>query len=97
MPKLASAKKALRVSKRKTAHNRKIETRLSHITRKTLKLIKMGEHKLAAQQLPAVYKATDKAVKRGLIHKNKSARIKSTLTRKVTDLAPDVKTAPKNP
>lgn len=61
-----------------------------------MKLIEMGETKLAEQQLPHLYKGLDKAAKQRVIHPNKSARIKSKLTKKVNDTADNVKAAPKN-
>lgn len=96
MANLPAAQKALRVSKRKTARNQKARTRLSRITKKTMKLIELGESKLAEQQLPHLYKELDKAAKKRVIHPNKSARVKSKLTKKVSDTAKNVKAAPKN-
>lgn len=84
MPLLAASKKALRVSKRKTAQNAKTSTRLQRITKKIMKLIKLGERALAEQQLSEAHKAIDKAAKKGLIPQNKSARMKSQLATAVT-------------
>lgn len=96
MPNLPAAKKAERSSKRKTRQNKQVKTRLSRITKKTLKLIELGETKLAQQQLSHAYKTIDKAAKKGVIHPKKSARMKSSLSKKVNETAKDVKTSPKN-
>lgn len=50
-----------------------------------LKALKTGKE--AAEQLPDVASMIDKLAKRGIIHKNKAANLKSKLTRKVNALA----------
>ena len=96
MPNLPAAKKAQRSTKNKTQQNKRVKAKLSQLTKKTLKLIEMGETKLAQQQLPQTYKAIDKAAKKGVIHPKKSARMKADLAKKVNNSAKDVKTAQKN-
>jgi small subunit ribosomal protein S20 len=96
MPNLPAAKKALRSSKRKTARNKKVKDQVSRITKKTLKLIEMGDVALARQQLPKAYKALDKAAENGVMHPNASARKKSQLEKKLNSAAQHFKTAQKN-
>ncbi len=96
MANLPATKKSIRTTKRKTSENKKVSLQFTRITKKTLKLIELGEMKLAQQQLAHAHKALDKAAKKGVIHQNKSARLKSKLTKKVNNSAKDVKTAPKN-
>ena len=50
-----------------------------------LKALKTGKE--AAEQLPDVASMIDKLAKRGIIHKNKAANLKSKLTKKVNALA----------
>lgn len=50
-----------------------------------LKAIK--DNKGASEELPGVIAQIDKLAKRGIIHKNKAANLKSKLTRKVNTLA----------
>lgn len=50
-----------------------------------LKALKTGKE--ATEQLPDVASMIDKLAKRGIIHKNKAANLKSKLTRKVNALA----------
>ncbi|WP_315817451.1 30S ribosomal protein S20 [Paraflavitalea speifideaquila] len=50
-----------------------------------LKALKTGKE--AGEQLPEVASMIDKLAKRGIIHKNKAANLKSKLTRKVNALA----------
>lgn len=42
-----------------------------------------GDQKAAGEQLPAVASMIDKLAKRGIIHKNKAANLKSKLARKI--------------
>ena len=41
----------------------------------------------ATEKLPGMYELLDKMVKRGMIHKNKAANLKSSLTKKTNALA----------
>ncbi len=85
MPVTKTAKRALRVSKRKRAINEKrmtafeVSVRIAKKT-KTIKAIKKA------------ISMVDRAAKRNIIHKNKAARIKSQLS-KLTKLTPATKKA----
>jgi small subunit ribosomal protein S20 len=46
----------------------------------------LKEHKTAGEQLPEVASMIDKLAKKGVIHKNKAANLKSKLARKVNTL-----------
>ncbi|AXY75760.1 MAG: 30S ribosomal protein S20 [Niastella sp.] len=50
-----------------------------------LKALKTGKE--ATEQMPDVASMIDKLAKRGIIHKNKAANLKSKLTKKVNALA----------
>ena len=80
MPITSSAKKALRQNKTRNARNviRK-DAYKKHVTslRKLVLAKKMDE---AAQALPLVFKALDKAAKSKVIEKNKASRLKSRLS-----------------
>jgi small subunit ribosomal protein S20 len=47
----------------------------------------LKDNKSASGQLPEVISMIDKLAKKGIIHKNKAANIKSKLTRRVNGLA----------
>jgi small subunit ribosomal protein S20 len=49
------------------------------------------EQKEAGKQLPEVASMIDKLARKGVIHKNKAANLKSKLARKVNSLAPATK------
>ena len=74
MPVTKTAKRALRSSHKKTSVNKIIISKLEVALRKARKL----------KSLDSIFKATslaDRATKKKVIHKNKSARIKSALSK----------------
>lgn len=73
MPHLKSAIKHLRQAKKREAENKKIKRELK-------KLLKAAK---GPGDLSALYKAIDKAVKRKLLHKNRAARMKSSLAKRL--------------
>jgi small subunit ribosomal protein S20 len=82
MPNLKSAKKELRKSKKRNAHNTKIEENLKSLLKKSRKAIEAKDAKakdLVAQTL----KALDKAAQKGIIKKNNRDRKKSRLHKKL--------------
>ncbi|KKQ35061.1 MAG: 30S ribosomal protein S20 [candidate division WS6 bacterium GW2011_GWA2_37_6] len=94
-----SAKKSIRVSKRKRTVNLSTLSAFKEARKKVLDLIKEGEIKAAEKALPAAYKAIDKAAKNNTIHKKTAARYKSRLASKlnkpVAKVAKVAKTAKK--
>lgn len=83
MANLRSAKKAIRVTKRKRVINLKKLSGYKAARKKVLDLLKKGEVKEAEKSLPEAYKKIDKAAKDNTIHKNTAARYKSGLASKV--------------
>ena len=81
MPILKNAKKALRSSKRKAGFNQPIRARL----KTTLKKL-VGTK--SSSDLARVYAATDKAVKKHVIHKNKANRLKRQAAKMVAVQTP---------
>ena len=85
MPVTKTAKRALRSSKRKEAINKQI--------RRSLEVaIRIAKKKKGAKNVLAAISLTDRAAKKHIIHKNKAARIKSSLSK----LLPREKTIPKS-
>lgn len=74
MPLLPNAKKALRVSKRKTDVNARVKSIIKTMVDKVKK-------SPSAQNLSNAYSAVDTAVKQNLLHKNKASRLKSQLSK----------------
>ena len=74
MPILKNAKKALRASQRKAVVNGRVRSQVKTMSDKVKKT-------KTADSLPAAQSAIDKAVKKGIIHKNKAARLKAGLAK----------------
>lgn len=80
MPNIKSAEKRVRVIKHKTLRNRMVKTGAKNAVKKFTKVL--GEDVSAAQiQLSATTSAVDKAVAKGVIHKNAANRKKARLAR----------------
>jgi small subunit ribosomal protein S20 len=82
----SSAKKALRQSQRKRAHNRIKKDETKKILKEFVSLVSQKKAKEAKELLPKVYKAIDKAEKIGLMKKNTASRKKSRMAKLVAGL-----------
>ena len=80
MPITSSAKKALRVAKKKKIFNARRKNVMENEIKNIKKLVKENKIKEAEKGLSIAYKAIDKAVKTNFIKKNAGARYKSRLT-----------------
>ncbi len=80
MPITSSAKKALRVAKRKQAFNAARTSAKDTVLRQIKKLVKENKAKDAEKLLPELYQAIDKMVKIKYLSKNAAARYKSRIT-----------------
>jgi small subunit ribosomal protein S20 len=78
-----SALKRIRTSEKKRVHNRYYARTMRNMIRKFRALT---EKKEANEQLPKVVSLIDKNAKRGIIHKNKAANLKSKLAKKLNAL-----------
>lgn len=87
MPNTSAAKKALRSSARKRVFNLRRKDALKTAVKDLKKKVAAGSKKEAQDALPTVYKAIDKAAKRGIIKKNNASRKKSRLTQLVKKLS----------
>lgn len=88
MPVSTSAKKALRRDVRRTHNNQFYRSRL-----KTT--IDNARSKPTPENLQLAYSVIDKAAKKGIIHDNKAARLKSQLSHTKTTLPKPTKTPAK--
>ncbi|MDO8552519.1 MAG: 30S ribosomal protein S20 [bacterium] len=82
----SSAKKAIGVAKRRGVFNARRKKELKDSLKDIAKLIESGKQKEAAALLPRVYKAIDKAAKRGVLKANTASRTKSRITKRVGGL-----------
>lgn len=79
----SATKKDVRQSAKRNERNRYY----GKTTRNAIRDLKASDKPLATEQLPKVASMIDKLAKRGTIHKNKAANLKSKLTRRVNALA----------
>ncbi|GIV41032.1 MAG: 30S ribosomal protein S20 [Vicingaceae bacterium] len=78
-----SAKKRIRQIQKRKLHNRYF----AKTTRNAIKKLRLEKDKtVASEKLPKIISMIDKLAKRNIIHKNKAARLKSQLTKKVNSL-----------
>ena len=80
----SATKKDVRQSTKRNERNRYY----GKTTRNAIRDIRaIDDQKAAADKLPTVLSMVDKLARRGTIHKNKAANLKSKLARKVNSLA----------
>ncbi len=76
--------KATKKDVRQAAKRRERNKYNGKTTRNAIRDLKVLTGKEAGEKLPLVASMIDKLAKRGVIHKNKAANLKSKLTKKVT-------------
>jgi small subunit ribosomal protein S20 len=81
-----SSKKDLRRSAKKRVINQGVKSALKTYIKKVKQSAKKGEAELTSQSLVAAISALDKAVQRGIIHKNQAARRKSRAAKAANSL-----------
>ena len=88
MPQNLSVKKRIRQNKVTNLRNRSLRTNLRTATKKVDTAIMNNTLEKAQSDLKDATPIIDRAVSKGIIHKNNAARKKSRLMRKVNKLAP---------
>lgn len=78
------ALKRIRQNEKRRLHNRYYAKNMRNEVRKFRALTDKSE---AEAQLPKIYSIIDKVAKRGIIHKNKAANLKSKMTKHIAKLA----------
>ena len=86
MPNIKSAKKRVKTDAIKKERNKDKVASMRTAIKKVKLASKQGDAKLAEENLKVANKKIDKAVKSGLVHKNKTARDKSKLTKTVNNI-----------
>jgi len=87
VPASKSVNKATRTAERKRLRNRLVRRRTRAYTSRARGLISAGQLELAQQETVVAISSIDRAVSRGVFHKNKAARLKSRLMKKLGALA----------
>lgn len=79
MPITRSAKKALRQSLRRRAHNLRRKNKIKALIKEARSLVSAKKTEEAKKLLPQIYKILDKAAKENVIKKNTASRKKSRI------------------
>jgi small subunit ribosomal protein S20 len=87
MPNHKSAEKRVRQNEKRNAVNRNNRSKLRTQIKKLRASIAGGDQTQSSEYLTATVSVIDKAVNKGIIHKNTAARYKSRLTKHVSGLA----------
>ena len=87
MPNIKSAKKRVLVSQTKAMQNKAAKSALKTDIKKFEAAVAEGNRSEADVAYKVAVKAVDKAVVRGLLHKNNAAHKKSSMTIKLSKLA----------
>ena len=86
MPNIKSAKKRVLVNEKKNADNRTQSTIVKNAIKKINALIDTNQIEEAEKMLPELYSALDKAVVKGILHKNAAANKKSGIAKHIADI-----------
>lgn len=86
MPNIKSAKKRVLVNEKKNLENKMIRTSVKTAIKKITKAIETNQIEEAERLLPETFSVLDKAVAKGILHKNNAANKKSSLAKLVNDV-----------
>ena len=87
MPNIKSAKKRVKVISAKTLQNQIFKTQLKTSIKKFAQALETGDKAAAQSAYVCAVKMLDRAVVRGIIHKNCAAHKKSQFTKKLNAMA----------
>lgn len=83
MANIKSQIKRIKTNLKATERNRAYKSELRTLSRKTREAVKAGDKDLAIEKLQLASKKFDKAVSKGVLHKNQAANKKSALAKSV--------------
>ncbi len=86
MPNKKSAEKRMRTSEKNRLYNRYWSTRCKNAVKKVIEAVEQEDSALAEKRLAVAQSVIDKAVIKGVMHRNTGARRKSMVTNRVKSL-----------
>lgn len=86
MANIRSSEKDIRKTRKRTAHNQSVKSRIRTLRKKVIAAVDQGDVALAYTSLSQLASAADKAAKTKVLHKNTSSRLKSRLALKIKTL-----------
>ena len=81
-----SSIKKIRIDKRRRLHNLRVISELKTVTRKVQEFIAAKKQDEAVKKSRELFSKLDKAVKKGILHKNRASRQKSRFTLRINSL-----------
>ncbi|NLX84228.1 MAG: 30S ribosomal protein S20 [Synergistaceae bacterium] len=87
MPNKKSAKKRVLVSERNRIYNRFWKSRCKNAVKKLLDAVEQKDSELAAKKLNEAQSILDKAVVKGVVHRNTAARRKALMSARFKSLS----------
>ncbi len=86
MANIKSQIKRIRTNEKRRLRNQAVKSELKTLVRKTREAVEAGDKEAALEALRVASRKLDKAVSKGVIHKNQAANRKSKLARRVLSL-----------
>ena len=86
MANIKSQIKRIRTNEKRRQRNLAIKSELKTLVRKTREAVEAGDKEAAIEALRVASRKLDKAVSKGVIHRNQAANRKSKLARRVQSL-----------
>ena len=83
MPNIKSAKKRVKVAERNRVRNRVWKSRVRTEQTKVEEALKAGDLSTCDEQVKTHYEVIDKAINKGVLHKNAGARKKARLVKRI--------------
>lgn len=87
MAQTAQAQKRIRQNARHRLHNMSMRSRLRTMIKKVRSSIEAKDYKISTENFKALVPVLDSYAGKGIVHKNKAARIKSRLNAQIKSLA----------
>ena len=85
MANIASAKKRVRQERKRTLQNNRVKSQVRYSVKKFLEAINIADSDSIQASFKEAIKIIDKAVSKGVIHKNAAARKKSSLYKSLSE------------
>lgn len=86
MPNKKSAIRRVRTSERNRLYNRYWKSRCKTVVKRVLESVTAGDAELAAKRYDTAQSVLDKAVVKGVLHRNTAARRKARMSRQIKTL-----------
>ena len=86
MANIKSQIKRIRTNEKRRQRNLAVKSELKTLVRKTREAVEAGDNEAAIEALRVASRKLDKAVSKGVIHRNQAANRKSKLARRVQSL-----------